>query len=106
MRKKTEEFIEIKYDQSHGFDYGTGCNYTRPTTKKKYIKILSICLSYAGPAVIYPGVKNPLSHQLHDLWKNGYLAKYHRVNDNKHVYYKTTNKGINLIIEALKKEMD
>ncbi len=103
MRKS--DFIEINYIPDR-FGYGTGSNYASPTKNRKYIKILAICLSYASPAVIYPGVKNPLSHQLHDLWKNGYLAKYHRKGNNKNVYYKTTNKGIELIIKALEHEMN
>lgn len=101
---KNRKFVEIPFVEYA--PYGTGSTYEKPTVKRKYIKILLTCMSYASPAVIYPGVKNPLSHQLHDLWKNGYLAKYNRLGNNKNVYYKTTNKGIELIIKALKKEED
>ena len=98
----SNEFIEIKYPHGNPwYDcWGTHCKFNKPTTDRKYIKILARCLSYATASVIYPNVDHPLTHQLHDLWKNGYLKKFKRVGDHR-IYYKTTNSGQELIMKAL-----
>lgn len=96
------EFIEIKFQHSDPWftNWGTHCRFNKPTKDRKYIKILLRCLSYATAGVIYSGVKHPLTHQLHDLWRYGYLNKY-RKNGDRHVYYKTTPQGHDLILKAL-----
>ena len=82
--------------------YGTNCTFKKPTVNKKYIKIISLCLVPAPTTLIYPGIKHPISHQLHDLWVNGYLDKLRVAGDRKN-YYKATVKGVGLILEAVEK---
>lgn len=78
----------------------TGNKFNRPTKDRKYIKILAKCLTYAPASVIYPGVKNPLMHQVRDMCRAGLLERFKRTGDRKY-YYKTTRKGQDLIIKAL-----
>ena len=96
------EFTEIKFPIGNPWyeNWGTHCKFNKPTANRKYIKILARCLSYATMGVIYPNVKHPLTHQLHDLWRYGYLSKYKKQGD-RHVYYKTTTKGHDLILKSL-----
>jgi hypothetical protein len=97
------EFIEIKFPKGNPWyeNWGTNCKFNKPTPKRKYIKILALCLSFATMSAIYPDVAHPLTHQLHDLWRHGYLNKYKKVGD-RHVYYKTTQKGRDLLLTAVK----
>jgi len=81
----------------------THCTFRRPNPRRRYIKTLALCLSYADAAVVYPGVKHPLRHQLNDLCLAGYLDRYVEEGAGR-VYYKTTSKGVSLIEEALKGE--
>ena len=77
----------------------TGCKFNRPTPNRKYIKILSICLTPASMAVIYPNVKNPVMHQVRDMCRAGLLD---RLTNGKRYYYKTTVKGRDLISKAIR----
>ena len=76
----------------------TGNTFTRPTPKRRYIKILALCLAPQPASVIYPGVKNPVMHQVRDMCRAGLLD---RLTDGKRYYYKTTAKGRDLISKAL-----
>ena len=79
----------------------TGCTFNHPTVNKTYVKILARCLSYADKNIIYPGVRNPVWHQVRDLCRAGYLERF-TSNENKRYYYRTTMKGVDLLIEAIK----
>lgn len=79
----------------------TGCTFKHPTIKKAYVKILARCLSYADKNIIYPDVRNPIMKQVRDLCRAGLLNRY-QSNENNRYYYKTTMKGVELLIEALK----
>ena len=79
----------------------TGCTFKHPTTNKTYVKILARCLSYADKNIIYPNVRNPIMKQVRDLCRAGLLNRYQNDEDRK-FYYRTTPKGIKLLIRALK----
>ena len=79
----------------------TGCKFNKPTVNKTYIKILARCLSYADKNIIYPGVRNPLWLQVRDLCRAGYLERF-TSDENRRYYYKTTMKGVDLLIEAIR----
>lgn len=68
------KFIEIKFNDT--FPWGAGFTCAKPTKDRKYIQSLSRCRDYATLKDIYPGVKNPLTHEMHQLWKLGYVKKY------------------------------
>lgn len=78
----------------------TGNKFNRPNVKRRYIKILALCLSYASAKVIYQGVKNPVMHQVRDMCRAGLLDRYTRAGD-KAYYYKTTARGYDLLAKAL-----
>ena len=79
----------------------TGCTFKHPTIKKSYVKILARCLSYADKNIIYPNVRNPIMKQVRDMCRAGLLNRYQTDEDRKY-YYKTTMKGVDLLITALK----
>lgn len=101
------KYVEMKFKKFRSpFDYGTHCKYNKPNKNRKYIKTLSRCLTYAPTNFIYSNIKCPVSYELYDLWKNGYVKKYtlpqylkgrrpHRV------FYKITSKGLSLVNKAL-----
>lgn len=101
------DYIEMKFEKFRSpFDYGTHCKYSKPNRNRKYIKTLVRCLSYATPQFIYSNTKHPLSHELYDLWKNGYVQKFtlpQYINQKRprRVFYKITSKGLSLVIKAL-----
>ena len=79
----------------------TGNKFNKPTLKRRYVKILAMCLTYVPAKVIYRGVKNPLMHQVRDMCRAGLLNRYSKEGDRKY-YYKVTNDGIELLMKALK----
>jgi len=93
-----ETYTEIKINDL--YNWGTNCTFEHPTPKRKYIKILALCLNYAPMSLIYPNTKHPITHQVHDLCRAGYLAKYKKGN---RIYYKTTSAGLDLICRAVRR---
>lgn len=92
-------FTEVKVSPTwHGFNE-TNCTFDRPTMKRKYIRILALCLNFTPISLIYPNVKNPIQKQIRDLCRQGYLARY-QADDNRY-YYKTTTKGQRLLARAV-----
>jgi hypothetical protein len=85
-----------------GTPYETNLKFNRPTVNRDYIKILARCLSYADKNIIYPGVRNPLMHTVRDLCRHGYLERFIADNKRNKYYYKTTMKGVDLLMEAIK----
>jgi DNA-binding HxlR family transcriptional regulator len=68
------KFIEIEFNDH--FPWGAKFTCAKPTKDRKYIQSLSRCRTYASLREIYPGVKNPLTHEMHRLWELGYVKKY------------------------------
>jgi len=93
--------IKIPVEKSHwlfGSNYReTNCKFNKPTSKRRYIKILETCLTPSKASDIYPNVKNPLMEQVRDMCREGLLD---RLTDGKVYYYKTTAKGLSLMMEA------
>ena len=94
-------FTKVKVEQNTYKGFETNCKFNRPTLEKKYIKILSRCLSYASREVIFPGIKAPLMHQVRDLCRAGLLERF-TSDQSSGYFYKTTAKGRDLIVAALK----
>ena len=83
----------------------TGNKFNSPTTKRRYVKILALCLVPLPASVIYRGVKHPLMKQVRDMCRAGLLDRYEAKGERRY-YYQTTKKGIALISEALDAERD
>lgn len=81
----------------------TGNKFNSPTTKRRYVQILALCLVPLPASVIYRGVKHPLMHQVRDMCRAGLLERYEAKGERRY-YYRTTIKGISLITEALSAE--
>ena len=91
--------VEVRKPSISRYDgFETASKFNRPTINSKYVKILALCLVPASSSVIYPGVKNPLMHQVRDMCRAGLLE---RLTDGKRYYYKTTAKGRDLISKVL-----
>ena len=69
-----KKFIEVEFKEF--IPWGARFTCAKPTKDRKYIKSLSACKTYATLKDIYPGVHNPLTHEMHTLWKLGYVKKY------------------------------
>ena len=82
----------------------TGNKFNSPTTKRRYVKILALCLVPLPASVIYRGVKHPLMKQVRDMCRAGLLNRY-EANGERRYYYRTTIKGIGLIAKALNAEL-
>lgn len=109
--KTMKVFVEIPYRAQKGWpEYGSRLTCKYPTKDRKYIKSLSNCRNFATMKDIYPNVKNPLSHEIHKLWRLGYVKKYSQctiktlpdgsvtfLTDKTHVWYKITPQGIELL---------
>lgn len=78
----------------------TGNTFTRPNRNRKYIKILALCLSYATASMMYPNTKQPLMHQVRDMCRHGLLQRYTKKGSRAY-YYKTTDLGRQVLLEAL-----
>lgn len=85
----------------NGFE--TASKFNRPSVNRKYIKILALCLTYAPASLIYPNTKQPLMHQVRDMCRAGLLERYTK-QGSKAYFYKTTQKGRELLIKALKQK--
>lgn len=95
-RKVKVEKPEFVWRKSGGCE--TGNKFNRPTKDRRYVKILALCLVPCPAKTIYPDVKNPLMHQVRDMCRAGLLD---RLTDGRRYYYQTTQKGRDLILEAL-----
>lgn len=87
------------YSEYDGFE--TACKFNRPTKGRRYVRTLALCLSYAPAALIYPGVRHPLMRQVRDMCRAGLLERFSKDGDRRY-YYKTTAKGVSLLVDALK----
>lgn len=100
---KKAELGRVSFPQYflNGMAMETASKFNRPTMKRKYVKILALCLTYAPASLIYPNTKQPLMHQVRDMCRVGLLERYTR-KGSKAYFYKTTQKGRDLLFETLK----
>jgi hypothetical protein len=78
----------------------TGNKFNRPTSKRRYVRILALCLIPLPAKVIFHGVKHPLMHQVRDMCRAGLLNRY-KAKGERCYYYQTTPAGFDLIAQAL-----
>ena len=74
----------------------TGNTFAKPTAKRKYVKILAMCLAPMPASVIYPDVKHPMMQQVRDMCRAGLLDRMSKAGERR-FYYKTTAKGIEVL---------
>ena len=92
-----EDFWLSKYGASK---YETKSTFTKPTRDRKYVKILALCLTYAPAKLMYPNTTQPLMHQVRDMCRHGLLQRYTKEGSRAY-YYKTTDLGRQVLLEAL-----
>ncbi len=78
----------------------TGNKFNRPTVKRRYIRILALCLIPLPAKVIFPNTKHPMMSQVRDMCRAGLLDRY-KVNGERCYYYKTTHAGFDLLAKAI-----
>lgn len=78
----------------------TGSTFANPTAKRKYVRILAICLAPMPANIIYFGVKHPLMRQVRDMCRAGLLERLQKDGVGKY-YYKTTQKGLKVLSKAM-----
>lgn len=99
-----KKYIKIPFTEFCA--YGSNLTCTKPTKDRKYIQTLTHCKTYASLKDIYPGVDKPLTHEIHKLWKLGYVNKYTQqqyissTGNLTRVWYKITRKGKALLRKA------
>ena len=76
-----------------------------PTPARKYIKLMAQCLDYQTPAELFPNTNHPMLHQLRDLCRLGFIDRFVLTKSNgkpgmNPYYYRTTPKGLNLVVWA------
>ena len=98
MNNFVKKPIEISIFYKNGME--TNCKFNRPTLRRKYIQILSLCLSYCPADLIYQKTNNPIMKQVRDMVRVGLLNRYERAGEKKY-YYKTTARGYDLLAKAL-----
>lgn len=89
------KYIEIKFTE--WIPWGSHLTVKYPTKNRKYIKSLMACRTFATLKDIYPEVANPLTHEMHTLWKLGYVKKYTKPGLKNRSWYKITSKGKQLL---------
>lgn len=92
-------FEKLDYKKVATIPWGSNLTGRYPKPNRKYILTLKRCLQPATMKEIYPGIKNPITHELRTLWALGYLDKYRKINSNR-VKYLLTAKGFELIQKA------
>jgi hypothetical protein len=78
----------------------TGNKFNRPTSKRRYVRILALCLIPLPAKVIFPNTKHPLMHQVRDMCRAGLLERY-KCEGKPGYYYKTTPAGFDLLAKAV-----
>lgn len=78
----------------------TGNKFNRPTSKRRYVRILALCLIPLPAKVIFHGVKHPLMHQVRDMCRAGLLDRL-KVEGERCYYYRTTHAGFDLLSKAI-----
>ena len=76
-----------------------------PTPARKYIKLMAQCLDYQTAHELFPGTNHPMLRQLRDLCRLGYIDRFVLTKSNgkpgmNPYYYRTTPKGLNLVVWA------
>jgi len=77
----------------------TGNKFNRPTSKRRYVRILALCIIPLPAKVIFPKVKHPMMAQVRDMCRAGLLERYQREGERCY-YYKTTSAGFDLLAKA------
>lgn len=74
----------------------TGNKFNRPTSKRRYVRILALCLVPLPAKAIFPNTKHPMMAQVRDMCRAGLLERCQRAGE-KRYYYKTTSTGFDLL---------
>ena len=100
-----KEFIKVEVEQpwfvwrkEGGAE--TGNKFNKPTNKRRYVRILALCLIPLPAKVIFPKVKHPLMHQVRDMCRAGLLNRL-KVEGERCYYYQTTPAGFDLLAKAI-----
>lgn len=78
----------------------TGNKFNKPTSKRRYVRILALCLIPLPAKVIFPNTKHPMMAQVRDMCRAGLLERYQRAGKRCY-YYKTTPAGFDLLAKAI-----
>lgn len=99
-----KEFIKVKVEQPmFGRKEGgaeTGNKFNRPNSKRRYVKILALCLVPLPAKVIFSNTKHPMMAQVRDMCRAGLLNRL-KVEGERCYYYQTTHAGFNFLAEAV-----
>ena len=99
------KFVKLGDGFCH-YDYGSNLNLKYASPDKKYIQRLMRCRDYATAKDIYPGIKNPVKHDLVTLFRlklvDRYsMPKYIKTSDDytyaTRIWWKITPKGRRLL---------
>jgi hypothetical protein len=78
----------------------TGNRFNRPTSKRKYVRILALCLIPLPAKVIFSNTKHPMMAQVRDMCRAGLLDRL-KVEGERCYYYQTTHAGFDLLAKAI-----